>query len=278
VNGLAQEDTIVHYTTEAGDIEVQPSNRVCLYAPRFASVRKVTGAVAGEKAIGAVGINKPVATGGIELNQPGLMLADSKPLGHADVTRRIDAMRERNRGVPVENIQQINQMSDVLALVAAIKLIELNTLEDEQLALVRRTALAAVPWSTVESIEVEIADIKTPTLSRDQSVEEFTVYDFPDAGRLRICKFADRNHALPGEVVSFLLRVDNVGDSAVTDILVTDNLTTRLEYIEASQTASGGAVFESVDNENGSAILRWKLTDKLRVGESVMLRFRCRVR
>ena len=38
IAGLDAEDTIVHYTTEAGDIEIAASNRVCVYAPRFGSV------------------------------------------------------------------------------------------------------------------------------------------------------------------------------------------------------------------------------------------------
>ncbi len=276
--GLEPEDTIVHYTTEAGDIEIQASNRVCVYAPRFASVRKVTGAVAGERAIGAVGINKPVATGGFDWNQPGLVVADARELGHADVARRIDAMRERNRGVRIENVMQLEQASDVLAAVAGLSILEIDLLRDNELALLRQAALAAVTWSIDESVEVEIQDVLPPTLTRDQSVEGFTVYDFPDAGRLRICKLADRSDALPGEVVTFMLRVDNVGDSAVTDVLVSDNLTTRLEYVDGSQTASGGAVFSTDKNDSDSSRLTWKLTDNLRVGESVTIRFRCKVR
>ncbi len=278
VGGLGLEDTVVHYTTEAGDIEVQPSNRVCVYAPRFASVRKITGAVAGELAIGAAGINKPVGTGGLEFNQPGLVVADSRELGHADISRSPDAMRDRNRGVRIENVLQLEQTTDVLAALAGLKIVELDQLRDNDLALLRQAALAAVTWSLNESVEVEIQDVLPPTLTRDQSVEAFTVYDFPDAGRLRLCKLADRDNALPGEVVTFMLRVDNVGDSAVTDVLVTDNLTTRLEYVEDSQTASGGAEFSTEPNEGQSTRLSWKLTDKLRVGESVTIRFKARVR
>ena len=42
VYGLDQEDTVVHYDTLNGDTRVQPSNRVPIYAPRFAATRKVT--------------------------------------------------------------------------------------------------------------------------------------------------------------------------------------------------------------------------------------------
>ncbi len=276
--GLQLEDTVVHYTTEAGDIEVQPSNRVCVYAPRFASVRKITAAVAGELAVGPSGIIKPVGTSGIDFQQPGLVVADSRELGHADISRSLDAMRDRNRGVRIENVLQIEQYSDVMAALAGLKVIDLGLLEEGQLALVRQAAMAAVTWSLNESVDVAILDVLPPTLTRDQSVEAFTVYDFPDAGRLRLSKLADRDNALPGEIVTFMLRVDNIGDSPVTDVLVTDNLTTRLEYVEDSQTASGGAEFSAKPNEGESMQLVWKLTDKLRVGEGVTIRFKARVR
>ena len=40
VDGLEQEDTVAHYDTLDGRVVVQPSNRVCIYAPRFAAVRR----------------------------------------------------------------------------------------------------------------------------------------------------------------------------------------------------------------------------------------------
>ena len=42
VTGLEQEDTIAHYDTIDGRTVVTPSNKVCLYAPRFVAARQVT--------------------------------------------------------------------------------------------------------------------------------------------------------------------------------------------------------------------------------------------
>jgi uncharacterized repeat protein (TIGR01451 family) len=277
IAGLQPEDTVVHYTTQAGNIEFEASNRVCVYAPRFLSVRKITEAVAGGRAIGAAQMDKPLGPVRVEQPLPGLVMTDTVELGHADVARRIDAMRERNRGVPVESIQQLEMASDVLAALVGLTIDEILALQDEQRALFDRYLLCAVTWELDESVEVVIQDLKPPTLIRDEHVEGFTIYEFPD-GRLRICKLADRGDALPGEIVNFAIRVENVGDAPVEDIVLTDNLTTRLEYVEGSQTCSGGAIFDSFENEGQSLRLQWKLTDKLRVGESVTIRFQCRVR
>ena len=90
--GLDPEDTIVHYTTQAGDIEIKASNRVCVYAPRFSSVRKITGALAGDFAVGAAQVDRPQGAVRVDRNLPGLVVTDSIELGHADAARRIDAM------------------------------------------------------------------------------------------------------------------------------------------------------------------------------------------
>ncbi len=278
IGGLQPEDTIVHYTTEAGNIETNASNRVCVYAPRFASVRKITGALAGGHSIGLATVDRPVGAGRVLINEGGIVIGETIELGHADVTRRLDAMRDRNRGVRVENVQQPIQNVDFLAVLEGLKLDQIGRLQDDQLAIVQRLALAAVAWTIDESVEVAIKDLKPPTLTRDQSVEGLTIYEFPDAGRLQIVKMADRADAKPGDIITFAIRVDNVGDSPVERVTLTDNLTTRLEYIVDSQTCSGGAEFSTVPNESSSMQLIWNLTDKLRVGEGVTVRFQCKVR
>jgi uncharacterized repeat protein (TIGR01451 family) len=187
-------------------------------------------------------------------------------------------MRERNRGVPVEGLQQPEQAGDVMAALVGLTIAELNELRDNDKALLEQHARSAVAWTLDEALEVAIEDLKPPTLTRDQELQGFTIYDFPDAGRLQIVKLADRSDALPGEIVNFAIRVENVGDSAVNNVVLMDNLTTRLEYVDDSQTCSGGAEFKATTNEALSLKLQWKLTEELRVGESVTIRFQCMLR
>ena len=277
IAGLQPEDTVVHYTNQAGDIEFEASNRVCLYAPRFLAVRQISGALAGGGAVGAAQMDRPLGPIRVDQPLPGLVMTETVELLHADVSRRLDAIRERNRGVPVEGILQPELAADVLAVLVGLTIDEILLLQEEERALLDKYLLCAVTWQLEEALEVVIEDLKPPTLVRDEHVDGLTVYEFPD-GRLRICKLADRADALPGELVNFAIRVENVGDAPVENIVLTDNLTTRLEYVEGSQTCSGGAIFESFENEGQSLRLQWKLTDKLRVGEGVTIRFQCRVR
>jgi len=64
------------------------------------------------------------------------------------------------------------------------------------------------------------------------------------------------------------------------DLLVTiiDSLTTRLEYVDGSQSSSRKANFGTQENEGESLVLRWELIEPLKVNEGGIVRFKCRVR
>ncbi|MEP1643824.1 MAG: DUF11 domain-containing protein, partial [Rhodopirellula bahusiensis] len=81
-----------------------------------------------------------------------------------------------------------------------------------------------------------------------------------------------------GATVTFALRLQNVGDSPVNGVVVTDNLTTRLEYVVDSESASMDTEFSIQPNQAGSDQLIWKLTEELGVGETVTIEFECKVR
>ena len=278
VIGLQPEDTVVHYTTEAGDIKFQPSNKTCVYSPRFSSIRKTTGAIAGERVITASLVDLPVGPDRILLDQPGLVVADSAELGHADATRRIDSLRDRNRGVRLDGDLAPVSENSILQVLAAIENLGPEELLDEYAALIQTGANAAIRWTIAESVDVAVEDLKAPVLTRDQVLDAFVIYEFPDAGRLRIVKMADKHHAPSGDEVSFAIRVQNVGDSAVNNVVVTDNLITRLEYVADSETCDRDAEFKATANPGQSLELQWKITEELKVGETALIEFRCLVR
>lgn len=277
--GLQPEDTIVHYRNGSGDVEIQSSNQVALYAPRFRSIRQVSGALAGGRAIGTAQMDRPVGTVKVDQPLPGLVMRDSLELGHAEVARGLDAMRDRSRSVPVEGIQQVNVAGNVMAALVNLSASQAGSLQGEQKALLHQYANAAVTYQLDECLEVAIQNFRTPSLVRDQSVDGFTIYDFDEGvGRIQISKFADREDARPGDIVTFGIRVENVGDGAVTEVMVVDNLTTRLEYVEGSLECESEVEFKATKNEAQSLELLWVLSEPLAVGESVTIQFKCRVR
>ena len=97
----------------------------------------------------------------------------------------------------------------------------------------------------------------------------------------RVCRSArslQRKEARPGEIVEFTIRFDNVGDQVIGNVTVIDNLTTRLEYVDGSQSCTLKANFSSSENQGDSLTLRWEIVEPMKVGEGGVIRFQCRVR
>jgi uncharacterized repeat protein (TIGR01451 family) len=275
--GVEMEDTVARYTTERGEVHVTPSNRVCIYAPRFNAVRRVTGAELGALAIGTQRLLYRDGPNRIEAEQPGLVVTGRDVPLRSGLIRGPDAMRARDRGVPVENVVQPVLAADVLALLSGLSIVERGILRESERALINIAAQAAIVWSVDQEVVVVVAGQTAATVTRDQAARELVIYELP-GGKMRLCKLADRSDALPGEVVSFILRIDNVGDSPLHDIVLTDSLTTRLEYLPGSQSSTKDAEFTISENEGQSLRLTWKFAEALPVGEGATVEFKCRVR
>ncbi len=73
--------------------------------------------------------------------------------------------------------------------------------------------------------------------------------------------------AEPGEEVHFTIRLDNVGDRRVENVVVSDSLPPRLEFVEGSQSSSLETQFSTYENEAGSKVLSWKILKDLKPSE-----------
>jgi uncharacterized repeat protein (TIGR01451 family) len=95
---------------------------------------------------------------------------------------------------------------------------------------------------------------------------------------LVLFKWADRCSAQVGDVVTFYLKYSNVGGQPITDVAISDSLTTRLEYVPDSSRTDRDAVFTTQENEAGSLVLRWEVSGRLLPGQSGIVSFRARIR
>lgn len=275
--GVDIEDTVARYTTVRGETHVTPSNRVCVYAPRFGSVRRVTGADVGEVAIGPRKVLHRDTPIGVDHDEPGLAVTGRDLPIRNERVRGPDAMRARDRGVPVENVLQPNMSHSNLAILAGLSILRRGVFVKDELPIISVGDQAAIVWSVDQEVVVAVAGEVAAAVTRDQTARELVVYELPN-GRLRLCKVADRGDALPGEIVTFLLRVDNVGDSPLSDIVLTDSLSSRLQYVPDSQQNTVNAVFTTAINDDQSLRMTWKFTQELKVGEGTTIEFKCKVR
>lgn len=278
IDGLDQEDTIAHYDTLDGRTLVTESNRVCLYAPRFAAVRRVDTPFEGQQLASPSGVlqplipagheellaaadhNQPVqALGDIGLKTPLIALARDLPL-ELEQRLRPEALQDRLK--PYENSQ----------------LMRAGVLVEAEKPFIAKQVQAAITWTRDQAVQIELERVAAVALTKDQALQATYTVDLPNHPQLRICKIASTPTAQPGDIVEFTLRFDNVGDQTIGNVTIVDNLTTRLEYVPDTAKSSLESTFSSRPNEGDSQTLRWEIANPLRPGDGGLVRFHCRVR
>ena len=279
VRGIDQEDTIAHYDTLQGRTEVTPSNRVPIYAPRFASVRKVYGLELHGSYEQVAGVANPVRLH----SQDAHRIVSTKVQPTQSILqhnfRSSVALRDQTRGVGLENSQLLQGFSDVFLPFEDFRIIKYGRFDGNEKARLAERVQAAITWTRDQQVQVVIEGAQAYEGKGTNRPGETVLYEMPPGKpRLRIVKVASTSEALPGEEVDFTLRFDNVGDQRIGNVTIIDSLTTRLEFVPGSAQCDLPARFATVDNEAESQLLRWEIQDPLDVGQGGIIRFKCKVR
>lgn len=278
VRGLTSEDTVAVYQTRRGKTLVQPSNRVCIYAPRFAAVRKIVGPRLDDHFTEAVDVTRPASA---------LQHSVGEPVNHvkqpllAERLRRSQPptiYRERIRDeefvgdrLPYEDIGDLLPFEN-------LQIVKTGRFDATQAPALQKGVAAAQGWSEYAEVQV-ILDPQLPIVQATYDPVQLT-YQVDEEGepRLRLCKLASTCAAQPGEIVHFTIRYDNNGTEPLPHVTILDHLTVRLEYVADSQRTSLNADFAANEGENGSTVLRWELQETLAPGKGGVIRFQARVR
>jgi uncharacterized repeat protein (TIGR01451 family) len=278
VEGLEQEDTIAHYDTIDGRTIITPSNKLCIYAPRFAAVRQVIDVREYERYLPVGGTIQKVTPAPLT-DQEAATAALAQTKVEIDRTKQPPSLlRERQHPGELDRDRRVEEKIGSLAPYANLQIVRTGELIGEDIVKIARSSLAAITWAGDQAAQVVIDKRRAQAEVSVQSPG--TIYHLfePNTPKLRLIKLASTSSAQPGEEVEFTLRFDNIGDRVIGNVTIEDNLTTRLEYIEGSQKSSLPAVFTTQANLGASLILRWELIDPLPKHEGGVLRFRCRVR
>lgn len=278
VDGLEQEDAVAHYDTLDGRVLVTPSNRVCIYAPRFAAVRQVVNPMTSERglfidevvedqSLAKAAIKQPVASS-LQRHMVSVDLAAKPPI----------LFRQRQQAGGLENLQASMDAYTSLAPYANLQIIRVGKANGIEQARVQRAVQHAITWTGNQAPQVVFGTRAAQAQMGVRQPEIIYQTNGPESPRLRLLKLASTGHALPGEEVEFTLRFDNVGDQVIGNVTIIDNLATRLEYVPDSARTSVDATLVTTPNEGGSTILRWEIKPPLEPGQGGILQFRARVR
>ena len=278
--GLESEDAAVEYRDELGNRHVKPSNRVCVYSPRFAAVTAVT------QPLEDVGGGRPVqavaSTTGVGLdNREGTFAQHQR-----DATERL-VTRSRGSGLtsgaatdavdrPIAIHGHVHTTTPALDF-AFLRTGLLKQTEEARLA---ASIQSAVAWTRDQNPVITAKSEQAIVLKGEFKELELVGREnrFNGKGKLRIVKTADKKIAEPGDIVKFSIRYDNIGDIEVREVVIIDNLTPRLEYVNDSATCDRDGALELEDNGEGSVILRWVLDEPLPGGSGGVVTFQALVR
>lgn len=279
VDGLDLEDTIAHYDTIRGDVVVVPSNCVCIYSPRFGSVRQVTGMLLNDQV---------AAPAKVELEDPAILIEDAaRAVSRLQNVQpelqlgsdRADGLRGNAYDAIAAQTLHPVEVADARLPFENLAIIETGEYVQSERAIVEKYLDAAIVWSHDLGVQVIVDEQAAVVDTGDQRAQAVvTVDEIPTKPKLRICKMASTRAAQPGDIVDFSIRFDNVGQQIIGNVTIIDNLTTRLEYVPDSAQASLAADFFTDENQGDSLVLRWEIRDPLKPGEGGVVSFRCRVR
>lgn len=277
IDGLEQEDTIAHYDTLDGEVCVAPSNKVCIYAPRFGAVRRVVNVSEGvqrelvgvneERLSLSVAAREDLAATSLQQVPPMIGIGDNPP----------SLLINRMQAGELEARVVVRELKGMIKPYCNLQVIKLGIHDNAEKPWLAKAIVSALTWTGDQAAQVAIESKAASVLIG--SVSPGVIYTGTEGKPcLRLIKCASCDNARPGEEIEFTLRFDNIGGEEIGNVTIVDNLTTRLEYVPDTAEASVEAKFSTKNNDAGSLILRWEIDEPLKPGEGGILQFKVRVR
>jgi uncharacterized repeat protein (TIGR01451 family) len=290
--GVDPEDTVATFRDSHGRKSVVCSNRVCICVPRFLALRSECPALKSETVVRVDSSLKILRQDIIWQREPLRQAYIYEQLRGYDGKKRPAAAVNVLPPYEVVGLKMLEAQQFQLGLmeyVGSKYLLELRPVQKAELVQQMKNAqqwvgskhLAGTEQVTITSVvgkvqngpEVVAAEVTT----REIMVCCCEVPQVPEKP-LMLVKCADKQAANIGDVITFSLRYSNVGGRPISDVVVTDSLSGRLEYVEGSAQTDRDAVFTMQQNEAGSLTLRWGVSGTLQPGESGRIRFQAKVR
>jgi uncharacterized repeat protein (TIGR01451 family) len=279
--GLDTEDTVAEYTDHQGRPRMTPSNKVCVYAPRFAAVRTVS--LPHEEGTFLKAADAAQSDlGGVMRTRLSMAAQQAQhAAGQAKVRSRASGLESERLQGEVGQLARPQIADKVLNTFEDLGFFRLGTFEQSDVARLNLGLQAARAWSR-EQYPVIQTKIESPATGVSEvHAAALTVIDdrrSDQPAQLRVVKVADKQTAQPGDVITFTIRYDNLGPNPATEMRIVDNLTPRLEYVDDSATCDRAGQLVVEDNAEGSLVLTWVIDEEIPAGEGGVVTFQARVR
>ncbi len=279
--GLDTEDTVAEFTDHTGKNRVRASNRVCVYAPRFATVRTISRPHEDSHLNRVADVDHTAGTDAMHTRLKASLHVKQETTGRVLVRSRAGGLESEQLQGDLSQTKRLAVHDKLINVYQDLNFVQFGSSEHSDAARLNFGIQAGLVWS-----REEYPVIAAKTDSAMEGVYEAhaaTIVGIDDKksnepGDLRIVKLADKNTALPGDVIEFTLRYDNLGPNAVHHVRIVDNLTPRLLYVDDSATSDRDGRLVVEDNGEGSLVLVWELTEPLQPKTGGVVTFKAKVR
>jgi uncharacterized repeat protein (TIGR01451 family) len=278
LTGIDPRDTVVNFN--AGDRpRALPTNIVCVYAPRFASVRVAVGV---SEAQAASHLSSTELHQRMELSagrQGPKKMAQSQVVGQNRYREKASGLSTRVFAGEHSEIRvlggfdnkfnvashQLIQRADVKAtnvkaglMKVKIKADGLKSAESPvATGIVEGASQAVMTWPPLDITGVEVP---------------------PKKPGLAVIKRVDASEAESGDTLTYTIQYRNMGNVPIRAVSITDSLLPRLEYIPNSAQGPEGTVFTFGENKAGALELRYDLPGAIAPGAEGSVTFKVIVR
>lgn len=278
--GLDTEDTVVEYTDHTGKRNVKPSNRVAIFAPRFGAVRTVSQPISGVSVSRSFDANSIVQQSGVGTRKKTVAHTQRIPTSGVKMRSRASGINAKAKGIAVQQRLQIVAHSKLAGILEHLQFLSTGRMGTSEEARIASRIQAATHWTRKQfPIVTGGLDAIREVQATFQPQEIVGIDDkHKTKGRLRIVKLADKKSAVSGDIVTFTIRYDNLGDRPLHHIRIIDNLTPRLEYVKDSAESDRAGRLVVQENGEGSLILKYELSQPLKGHTGGVVTFKAKVR
>jgi len=278
LRGIDPRDALVLFRDDKRP-RVLPTNTVCIYAPRFASVRTSLGA--------NESLNVTILREADRLQSPSVTGGRQGPrrLGQntsAETNRvRVRASGLGGRVFAGENseIRVLNGF-DSTEYLSNQRLVQgSDKLKLRVKAAGNRSTTAPVTFQKgAGAVVTGIVEGGSQMVMTWTPRETVGVEVPPNRPGISVIKQISADQAEPGDVVTFTIRYRNMGNTPIKSVSIIDSLMPRLEYVSRSALGPVGTVFTAGENNASSLELRWDLPGTLAPGVEGSVSFQAVVR
>lgn len=277
--GFEPSETVAEYDQVGGEHRITPSNTVSVYSPRFGRVRSVVGLAGVETTAGPEHVEqKAIDSYVVSRQDTALARGRDKTQGLAGRKRSGQLNGRRGPGV-VAQIEKLEAYLTDLGPLDIANRLSGAALTGSEEARLEGAFVAAKEWTQGESVQVTATTEFGAEVSARVYPEGAVQYrSARRPGVLGLVKLASQGAAASGETIEFVLRYDNHGEQALENIVLSDSLAARLEYVPGSAQSDRAARFTTEPNEAGAETLRWAIEGELEGRAHGIVRFKARVR